>query len=452
MKIIIAGAGEVGLHLTKMLNSEKHNISLIDTREERLKLVAAELDIHTFKGSVTSIDMLSKAGAENSDLFISVTSSEQSNITSAILAKKMGARKCLARIDNLEYLEDDKREHFTQLGIDYMFYPEQLAAVEIANLIQQSASADSMSFAGGKLSLFVIRMEENAPAINQPISDMYNLSRNPEFKIVGIVRNEKTFIPSDDEKLIDNDLALTITTQRGVELLVKNFGKKTENIRSVMILGGSRTGINTAKQLAMKQTVKLIEKDRTKSYELSNSLIGTLVINGDGRNIDLLKAEGIEHTDAFIAVTGDPEINMIACLLAKRLGVKKTFAEIENSEYIKLAENMEIDTVFNKKVFTASKIFSFTMNDDVSSVKCLTCTDSEILEYMVKPESKVTHKPLKEICLPAGAIIGGIVRGKDAIIPDDEFQIRPFDKVIVFAMPDAINKVGKYFTSQERFF
>jgi trk system potassium uptake protein TrkA len=309
-----------------------------------------------------------------------------------------------------------------------------------------------MSFAGGKLVLYVMRMEENAPAINQTIAEFHNLSRIPEYKVVGLVRDNKTIIPEENDRLLDNDLAYIITTQKGIELLVKNFGKKSENIRSVMILGGSRIGINTARQLALKQTVKLIEKDRTKSYELSNSLIGTLVINGDGRNIDLLKAEGIEHTDAFVAVTGDPEINMIACLLAKRLGVKKTIAEIENNEYIKLAENMDIDTVINKKVFTASKIFSFTMSDDVSSVKCLTCSDAELLEYTAKPDSKSVKSSISKIDFPKSAIIGGIVRGKDVIIPEPDTQIRPFDKVIVFAMPDIIGSIGGFFTSHDRYF
>lgn len=219
-----------------------------------------------------------------------------------------------------------------------------------------------------------------------------------------------------------------------------------------MILGGSRIGINTARLLGRKQIVKLIEKDRTKSYELSNLLHGTLVINGDGRNIDMLQAEGIANMDAFIAVTGDPEINMIACMLAKRLGVKKTVAEIENSDYIRLAETMEIDVVINKKVVTASKIFSFTLTDEVSNVKCLTSSDAEILEYVAKPDSLVTSGKIKNLNFPEDAIIGGLVRGKIAIIPDEETEIKPFDKVVVLVLPTALNKVGKFFNASNRFF
>lgn len=452
MKIIIAGAGDVGSHLATMLSAEKHQIMLIDYREEKLKQISSGLNLSTYKGSVTSIDTLTNAGVQNADLFISVTNSEDANISASILAKKLGAHKCLTRIDNLEYLSPDKRAHFTALGVDYMFYPEQCAATEIVSLIGQSATSDVMTFADGKLMLYVMRMSENAPALNQSLEEFHNLSRNPEYKVVGIVRNNNTLLPKPDEKLIENDLVYIVTTQRGIELLVKYFGKKSENVRSVMILGGSRIGINTARQLGREQVVKLLEKDRTKSYELANQLQSTLVINGDGRNIDLLQAEGIANTDVFIALTGDPEINMIACLLAKKLGAKKTIAEIENNDYIRLAENMDIDVVINKKIITASKIFSFTMADEVSAVKCLTCSNAEILEYVVKPDSRITSGKIDETNFPAEAVIGGIVRGNVAIIPDNNIQIKPFDKVIVFALPEAINTVGKFFNAQNRFF
>jgi trk system potassium uptake protein TrkA len=452
MKIVIAGAGDVGVHLTRMLAGENHEITLIDSREQRLKEIAADVDIRSFTGLASSVDTLMRAGAGLADLFISVTSNEQANVMSAIISKSLGARKCLARIDNLEYLDEDKRALFYELGIDYMFYPELLTANEITNQIQESASTDSMSFANGKLQLYVMRMEEHAPAINQTIEEFHNLTRDPEYKVVGIVRNNTTFIPTNNERFQEDDLALIITTPKGIEIIVRNFGKKNNDIRSVMILGGSRVGINTARQLSLKQTVKVIEKDRTKSYELANMLRGALVINGDGRNFELLKDEGIGHIDAFIAVTGDPEINLITCLLAKQLGVKKTIAAIENSDYIKLAENMDIDNVINKKSVTASKIFSFTLNDEVSSVKCLTCSEAEVVEYMAKPDSKVTQVPLKEIKLPEGAVIGGVVRGKEAIIADEDVHIKPFDKVIVLAMPDTLHKVGKFFNPQDRFF
>ena len=452
MKIVIAGAGGVGTHLAKMLSHEKHHIVLIDQNEDHLKEVSANLDMITLHGSATSIAILTNANVAKTDLFVSVTNSEETNITATILAKKLGARKCIARINTGEYLEEDNTEFFSQLGIDYMFCPEQLAAGEISSLISQSGTTDILNFAGGRLFLYVMRMDEDAPALNQSLDEFHNLSKDPEYKVVAIGRNDNTIIPEGNEKLINKDLAFIVTTQKGINLLMKYFGKKSLDIRNVMILGGSRVGINTAKQLTHNHVVKLVERDRSKSYLLSNELQGTLVINGDGRNIDLMNQEGLPNMDAFIAVTGNSETNMLSCLLAKRLGVKKTIAEVENTEYIRLAENMGIDAIINKKLITASKIFGFTNSDEVSSVKCLTFTDAEVMEYVAKPESKITKDVIKDVCFPADAVIGGLVRGKDPIIVDENTLIKPFDKVVVFALPSAKGKIGKFFNSSERFF
>jgi trk system potassium uptake protein TrkA len=452
MRILIAGAGDVGAHLAKMLSSGNHDILLLDNDEDRLKEVAAEMHLITHTGSATSIEKLTQAGIGRTDLFISVTNSEHINITAAILAKKLGAVKCLARIDNPEYIHEENKEYFSQLGIDYMFYPELLAATEIVDLIQQSGTTDIMNIASGKLFLYVMRVDENAPALNQTIDEFHNLSKDSEYKIVAINRICETILPQGSDKLEDKDQVYIITTQRGIELLMKNFGKKSVNVKNVMILGGSRIGRNTAKQLAHNHILKLVERDRTKSYALSNELHGTLVINGDGTNVDLMEREGLASMDAFIAVTGNTETNMLACMLAKRLGVKKTIAEVENPAYLKLAENMGIDTIVNKKIITASKIFGFTMSDDVSSVKCLTGSDAEVMEFVVKPDSKMTQGSLAEIGFPKDAVIGGVVRGKTSIIPDSNITFRPFDRVVIFALPTAINKVGRFFSSQNRFF
>lgn len=453
MKILIAGAGDVGLHLCKMFENEKHTVSLIDSSEERLKIARTGFDGHTYHGSATSIDLLQLANAGSCDLFVAVTNNEFANVTACILAKKMGARKTLCRIDNHEYLEEDKRNHFLDLGIDYMFYPEEIAATEIVNLIRQSAQSDNLSFGGGKLFLHVVRMEEDDHPTNQTLEDLYNISHNPEFKVAGIVRDNVTHIPSSNaETLQPNDLLYTVATAKGVELLRKYFNKKSNQIKSVIILGGSRVGINVARKLAATHTVKLIERDRTKSFEISNALTGVLVINGDGRNIDLLKREGISHTDAFVSVTGDAEVNMIACLLAKKMGVKRTIAEIENIDYIRLGENIEIDSIINKKILSANKIFSFTINDDVSSINCLTCSDAEIIEYIAKPESPITNQQLMHIKLPSEATIAGIIRGNEPLIPNEQTQVRPFDKVVIFAMPKALAEVSKLFKPNNRFF
>ncbi|HYX05789.1 MAG TPA: Trk system potassium transporter TrkA [Bacteroidales bacterium] len=446
MKIVIAGAGEVGSHLAKMLSNENHDIVLIDTNEDHLKDVGANLDVLTFAGSATSINILQDTGIKKADLFIAVTQSEEINITSSIIGKRLGAQKTIARIDNQEYLLPANREHFTSLGIDYMIYPERIAAREIVGLLQQTGTTEVVDFSGGRLSLFVIKLDQSAPIINKTLNETNSELSEMEFRAVAITRNSETLIPRGDDVFLPNDQVYVITNQAGIDDLMKYSGKEKFDVDNIMILGGSRIGKMTAKVLGGHHNVKLIEADRSKSYQLSNYLNNTLVINGDGRNIDMLMDEGLPKMDAFIAVTGNSETNMLSCLLANKMGVKRTIAEIENMDYIPLAENMGIDTVINKKLITASRIFRFTMTEEVSTIKCLTGTDAEVMEFVVKPESKAVQAKIKDIDFPDDSIIGGIIRGKNSFIAKGETEIKPFDRVVVFALPSAIFKVGKYFS------
>jgi trk system potassium uptake protein TrkA len=237
-----------------------------------------------------------------------------------------------------------------------------------------------------------------------------------------------------------------ITNKGGVENLLRYTGKENIDVRNIMIMGGSRIGIRTARDLGDQHYVKLIEINREKSYTISNQLKNALVINGDGSNVDLLTQEGLSKMDAFIAVTGNAETNILSCLLAKRMGVKKTIAEVENMDYIPLAETIGIDTIINKKLIAASRIFRFTMSDAVSSIKCLAGTQAEVLEYVAKQNSLVTQKKLKDIDFPKDAIVGGVVRGNSGFIADGETELKPNDRVVVFALPNAVAETGKFFS------
>lgn len=446
MRIVIAGAGEVGTHLAKMLSFENHDITLVDSDEERLKEIGSRLDLITYTGSANSIRTLKMAGVSRADLLISVTYSEAVNLTTCILGKKMGARKCIARIDNLEYLNPENQEYLNDLGIDNMIYPEQIAAQELVNTVHSAASSEIVSFADGKINLFGIKLDETSRVLNQTIEQLSAMSEELHFRIVGITRNGKTHIPLSNDRLQLNDTLYLITDTSGIDAFFELAGKHNYDIRNIMILGGSRVGKNTAKELGREFNVKLIERDRQKSFELSNYLNNTLVINGDGTRFELLMEEGLSKMDAFIAVTGNSETNMLSCLLAKRMGVKKTIAEIENIDYIELGENMGIDTIINKKLITASKIFGYTISEDVANIKCLTGTDAEVIEFVAKPDSRITKAPLNELDFPKDAVIGGLIRGRLGFIATGKTEIQAFDRVVVFALPEAISKLSKYFS------
>ena len=445
MRIVIAGAGEVGTHLAKMLSSEEHDLVVIDNDVDRLKAVSSALDVLTIEGSANSIAHLKESKINKADLFIGVTFSEDVNINSAILSKRLGAKKTIARIDNQEYLIPSNKEIFENLGVDYMIYPEKIAAREIVGLLSETGSTEVVEFSGGKLHMYVIHLDEDAPIINKTLRELTPGDNGLEYRAVAITRHAHTIVPSGDDRFESGDLVYVISSKAGLKELYKYSGKKQFEVRDIMILGGSRIGRKTADSLGNQHYVKLIEQDRQKSYKLSNLLNNTLVIHGDGTDMELLRQEGMDKMDAFIAVTGNSETNILSCLLAKHMGVKRTIAEVENMDYIHLAENIGVDTIINKKLITASRIFRFTMTDEVSSIKCLTGTEAEVMEFLVKPDAKATKGTLAEIEFPREAIIGGVIRGKNAFIAHGETLIKPYDRVVVFALPGVIHTIGKFF-------
>lgn len=446
MDIVISGAGEVGTYLARMLSNEKHNIILIDKDEEKLKVLNSHIDILTLHGSSSSIDDLTAAKVSKSDLFIAVTSSEEVNITSCILSKKLGAKKTIARIDNSEYLAKDNKELFMSLGIDSLIYPEKLAAEETVASLKLSGARQLYEFSDGKLMLFAIKLRDNAPVLGLTLAEAIKTANNYEYRAVAITRDGKTIIPRGDYVFKSGDLVHIVSNPSSTKELMKNAGKKQHQIKNIMILGGSRIGVKSALKLENNNNIKIIEIDKLKCVQMADVLENTLVINGDGRDMDLLTEEGIANMDAFVAVTGNSETNILACLLAKKMGVKRTVAEIENIDYLDLADNVSIGSMINKKLIAASYIYRFTMAANVNHFKVLTSTDAEIIELTAKPNSKITKGMIKDINFPKDANIGGVIRGKESIIASGTTQIEPNDKVVVFTLPSAIRKIEKLFS------
>ncbi len=445
MRIVIAGAGEVGTHLAKMLSNEQHDIVIIDPEESRLKPIDSSLDVMTYQGSATSVNLLKDTLGKKTDLFIAVAHLEDTNITAAILAKRLGAVKTIARIDNREYLEHTTREFFKSLGIDSLIYPELIAAKEVLGLLHETGTTEFMEFSGGMLSLYVQKLEDDAPVVNKKLRDVTRELRSTSYRAVAIKRDEETIIPRGDEIFKGGDLVYVVSTREGIEEMMKFSGKENFIAKRIMILGGSRIGKRVAQSLQKECFIKLIEIDARKCDELADELENTLIINGDGRDANLLLQEGIAQKDVFVALTGNSETNILACLLANKLGVKKTIAEVENVEYISLAENSGIDTIINKKLSAASRIFRHTTNPNVTQVKCMTGTDAEVLEYRVPEGSKIVKGKLRDINFPKGAIVGGGTRDGVPFIATGDTIIQSNDKVVVFTLPYALEKMSRFF-------
>lgn len=451
MKIIIAGAGEVGSHLAKLLSNESNEITVIDSNQERLEALRNNTDVITVEGNPSAIKVLQEAGAASADLFIAVNPSQSQdvNIVSAMLAKKLGSKRATARINNEEYLSYENKYLFTEMGIDLLFYPEKIAAGEIMDLLKRTASSDSLDFARGKLHMAVFKLEEESPLIGMNMAEFSELAAKEglKFRVVAIARHNDTIIPKFDTKFKYHDLVFIISKREGMDMLMQYVGKQNIEVNNVMILGGSPIGEMLAKQLAKQiDTVKIIEMNRDKCMELSEKLPdNVIVVNGDGRNSDMLLEESIKEYDAFVAVTNNTETNILACVAAKRLGIPRTIAEVENLEYIKLAESIGVDAVINKKLITAGRIFKFTLSNKVRFVKYMSGTNAEVLEFIVAPNTKITKVPLKDMNFPRNAIIGGIIRGNESYIAVGDTQIQAYDRVAVFALPEAVKEVDKFF-------
>lgn len=446
MRIIIAGAGEVGSHLAKMLSNENHEIIIIDPEESRLKPIDATLDVLTREGSSTSVRLLKDVLSKKTDLFIAVTHSEDTNITSAILAKKFGALKTIARIDNIDYLEHSMIDFFKSLGIDALIYPELIAAREVLGLLHETGATEFMEFCDGKLAMCVQRLEENAPIINKTLEEIAETQRSDKYRTVAIKRAGKTIIPRGDEQFELGDLVYVVSTKDGIDEMMISSGKENFEAKNIMILGGSRIGKHVALYMQKTSEVKLIDYDTRKCEDLAGILENTLIINGDGRNVELLEQEGITKIDAFVAVTGNSETNILSCLLAKKMGVKRTIAEVENMEYINLAENTGIDTIINKKIGAASRIFRYTSNPNVLQVKYMAGTEAEIIEFTVANGSKITKGTLRSLDFPREAIVAGGTRDGVPFIATGDTIINVNDKVVVFTLPSGYEKLSRLFS------
>ena len=448
MKIIIAGAGEVGFHLAKLLSFESQDITLIDPNRDRLQYADTHLDIRTIKGDASSIAILKEAQVKYTDMLISVTSSEATNITVCVLAKQLGAMRTIARISNTEFLEKKEEIGFTQFGIDELISPEALAAREIGLLLNQSAFNDSYEFEEGALTMIGLSLSRTARFVGKTVKEAARIFPQLNFVPIAIQRfgTQYTLIPRGDTQFKEGDQVYFITLKSGVEELYKLTGKTKQEIKSVMILGGSKIGTKTARDLCRNNfNVKLVETSKDKAYDLADELPNTLIIHGDGRNVELLEEENIHDMDAFIAVTGNSETNIMSCLVAKSKSVKKTISLVENMDYFQLSHSIGIDTLINKKLLAANNIFRYIRKGEVVAMTKLNNMNAELLEFIVKPGSQVADKKIKNLDFPRSAIIGGIIRHGEGIIALGEFLIKPGDRIVVCCLPRSIKKVEKLF-------
>ena len=445
MNIVIAGDGEVGMHLAEALVRSNHNITIVDPHEELLKMMESHSDLMTITGDSTSTAVLQRANVKRADLVIAVLHDEHINLLTSIIAKKLGAKKVIARVNTMENLSPEVWRMYQDLGIDGLLSPEDIAAQEIISLLKKNASSETYDFAGGNLQLFMVKLEAEAEILGKTVDQVMDQYEHIEFRVAAIHRRQSTFVPHGEEVFQVGDMVYVVTKPHAIKDIIRLSGKKQINVHNVMIVGGGRVGRITAKRLESELNIKILEMDKERCMDLTNYLSEALVVNADARNLDLLEDEGIKDMDAFIAVTDNTETNILTCLQAKSFGVKKTIALVENIDYIDISQNIGIDSIINKKLIAASYMVKYTLGAKVSTLKSLSGIDADIVEFEVRAGSAVTRKAIGQLAMPNDAIICGITRDGESYIATEDFQIETDDQVVVLALPNAIPAVERLF-------
>ena len=445
MKIIIAGAYAIGTYLAKLLSRNHYDITLMDTNEENLERLGRDYDLLTFEASCTSIKALREAGADTADLFIAVTPDESANLCACTMAKALGAKKTVAKVDNPEYIAPENQEFFNQMGVSSIIYPEILAARDIIKGLKMSWVRQRGDVHGGALVMLGIKLRESCTILNQPLRNISG--PDDPYHVVAIKRGNETIIPGGNDELKVYDLVYFMTMRNYIPYIRKIVGKENyTDVKNVMIMGGGKTAVRAVQIMPEYMNAKILEKDFNRC-EVLNELFeeDTLVINGDGRDLSLLTEEGIRNTQAFVALTGNAETNILACLTAKRMGVRKTVAMVENMDYVSMAESLDIGTITNKKVIAASHIYQMLLDANVHNVRFLMTANADVAEFVPQEGSKVTKKPVKDLGLPSGMTIGGIVRNGEGMLVSGNTQIQEGDSVVVFCHNIDMKKLEKLF-------
>lgn len=457
MNIIIAGAGAVGTHLARLLSNENLSVVLIDENEDKLSKLNNDLDIMTLNVAPTSISGLKNAGIKSADLFIAVTPNESENLTCCMLAKQLGAKRTVARVDNYEYMKQENKFLFESMGIEMLIYPELLAAKEIADSARYSWIRQWWDFNNGDLVLISVKMHDGQPKFDREISNADNVlvgrtlkeigMQGHKFHVVAIKRNGETVVPYGEEKIMARDLVFFMTTREQVDNIRHLVGKDSyPNVRNVMIIGGGKLSVRTDWALPENMNVKIVEPDMERCEQLGKMLKGkTLVINGEGHDMELLNDEGFENLDAFISLTDNDEENILACVAARRKGIRKTIAQVENLDYLDMAEDLDVGTTINKKTIAASHIYQLLLKSAVDNVKMLTVADADVAEFVVKKNSKVTKNPVMKLGLPHGINFGGVIRNGKGMLVQGNTMLEEGDRVVVFCIGSTLKQLDRYF-------
>lgn len=442
MKIVIAGAGEVGSHLAKMLSDEEQDIVIMDNDERKLNALE-NYNLMTYFGSATSFDDLKNVGVARADLFIAVTPFEARNILACSLAKNAGAKKTVARIDNSSYLQKENKAFFISRGIDHLIYPEYLAAQEMKSALHRTWVRNWFELFDGELIVVGVKIRSNSDLVGHKLKELSYVSNL--MHISAIKRNRETIIPSGDDSILENDIAYIATTHNHILDVMELCGKSAIDVKKVLVMGGGEITEQLLSVASSKYKFKILEPDSIRCQELADRFPNCYVVNGDPRDTDFLEEEGIADYDVFVGLTDTSEANILGCMMAKEHGIRKTIAQVENLRYFNEAEALNIGSIINKKLLASSRIFQIMLDSDVDNAKSLALADAEVAELVVKPGARVTRAAVKDLKLGRGMTIAGLVRNGEGQLVTGNTVLQTGDHVVIFCLSGDIHKIEKFF-------
>ncbi len=445
MRILIIGAGDIGFTLSRRLARERADIAIIESNATRANRAREQMDALVVEGHGASIETLRKAGVQGADLVAALTDNDEVNILACQLAKKTGVKTTIARVRNPEYALSDYAATARDLGVDHFIHPEKETADTIVRLIRQASATDVIEFENGKIQMVGVRLEADSPLLRTSLSRLVERFGNPPMRIVAIHRNQSTMIPRGDDEMIPGDQVFGICDPAYVPEFINLTGKRNIRVENVMILGGGMIGQFVARELSQTMNVKLVESNTEKTREIAEKLPDTLIIEGDGTDIDLMAVEGLMDMDAFVAATGDDETNIISTLLARHLQVPRTVALVNKVVYLPITPTIGMDAVVSKQLLTVNAVHHYIQKQEVAAIASVPGIDAQIIEYIVQDSDKITKKPIKDCSFPRNAIIGAIMHEDRIIIPRGDTRVQAGDRVVVFALPGALDALDKLF-------
>jgi trk system potassium uptake protein TrkA len=447
MNVIVVGAGQVGFHIAERLSREGHAVTIIEKNRHKEQLLTSKLNALVIRGSGASAEVLEQAGIARADLFIAVTDQDEVNLVACLLAHEQGTKRIVARIKGLEYTTAEWAQNARKLGIDLLIGPQKVVAEEIFRIVSYTAASEAAEFADGRVVFLGYLIGAANPLAGIALKEIAGIRGIYRMLVTAIARKHETIIPRGDDTIQPGDIVYFVCNKRDLPAINYLFGLEEQATRKVFILGGSRVGQALASKLsALGFNVKLIERDAECCQRLAEEFDQVAILNTEGTDVDTLKHEGIEDCDAYVAVTENEQTNILCSLLAKSYGAKRAIALVDRHEFVALAPSLGVDACVSPRLATASAILRYVRPTGLASLATIEHSNAEVLEIVMPAHSPILKRPLKEIDVPAGVIIGVIVRGEQVIIPSGEDHLEPADHVIVFTLPEAITRADRFFS------